>query len=76
MKRFVTLFMVLVFTFAIGVGILTAAFKSAELPGQAQPVEYDGHLLYDPIDEGYYCLGTPLNCFFGDHSAAQNLTMD
>jgi len=30
----------------------------------AQP-EPNGHVLYDPMDEFYYCVGTPVNCDWG-----------
>jgi hypothetical protein len=41
--------------------LITVLALLSSIP-RSQAVEADGHLLYDKVDQIYYCIGSPWNC--------------
>ena len=58
MKKIVSIILVSVLAIALGLGIL------AIIEQRVEAVAERGHLVWDPVDEVVYCLGTPTNCAF------------
>ncbi|MEW6456712.1 MAG: hypothetical protein AB1410_08390 [Acidobacteriota bacterium] len=58
-KKLIFSFLLLIFAFSLVIGILLA------ISTQVSAVKCPGgicHLVYDPVDNFFYCLGSPSNC--------------
>jgi len=52
----------------LSVAVLLMCLLPVSAAGSSEP---DGHLLYDKLDNMYYCIGSPKNCNFGNEDESE-----